>query len=339
MIKIISRRTKIALLATLIAMTAILVAGFLEARKLSQPLRVDSTIIIEVNRGSNFNQLVQQLVEKGYLKNGLPLKLWARFAGNETRIQAGDYELTPITSALGLLAKLERGEVKNYQLTLVEGWTFQQALDAIWASPRIITTLNGKSSEEISKLLALPTINTEGWIFPDTYYYSGLTTDLEILARAHQRMLLILGNAWSARLGVLPYGAPYDALIMASIIEKESSLGSERGHIAGVFIRRLENAMRLQSDPTVIYGLGEVYKGNLTRADLLLETPYNTYRINGLPPTPIALPGQDSISASMNPLPSDYLYFVSKGDGSHFFSRDLDEHNAAVRRFQLGLTE
>lgn len=335
----ISRRTKLALLATLLAIVAVLVAGLLEARKLNQPLRVDSTVIIEVSRGSNFNQLVQQLVEKGYLENGLPLKLWARFTGNATRIQAGDYELTPTTSALSLLAKLERGEVKNYQLTLVEGWTFQQALDAIWASPRISITLHGKSGAEISNLLALLSTNPEGWIFPDTYYYSGLTSDLEILTRAHQRMQLILSNAWSTRLGALPYGTPYDALIMASIIEKESSLGSERGHIAGVFIRRLEIAMRLQSDPTVIYGLGEAYNGNLTRADLQLETPYNTYRVNGLPPTPIALPGQDSIIASMNPLSSGYLYFVSKGDGSHFFSSNIDEHNAAVRRFQLGLTE
>ena len=233
------------------------------------------------------------------------------------------------------LRKMLAGDTYQYRITHIEGWTLEQALNEIWSDSNIVRELNSSSGELVADSLNLVEESVEGLFYPDTYFFTRGTTDREILIRAYERMKEVLTEAWESRLGALPYNDAYDALIMASIIEKESAEESERGHIAGVFVRRLELGMRLQSDPTVIYGMGDNFDGDIRREDLLEETAYNTYRINGLPPTPIALAGIDSINASLNPLPSDYLYFVSRGNGTHYFSSTLQEHNDAVSRFQL----
>jgi UPF0755 protein len=219
-------------------------------------------------------------------------------------------------------------------VTLVEGWTFDEAIREIWRSEKVDIELVNLSKQEISEILDLEIENPEGMLFPDTYFYTKGTSDREILLMAKENLDNILADAWANRLGALPLESSYDALILASIIEKESSVNAERGDISGVFLRRIEQGMRLQSDPTVIYGLGSNFEGNITLEDLRNETTYNTYRINGLPPTPIALAGLDSIIASVNPVSSSYLYFVATGDGGHKFSSSLEEHNAAVNEYQ-----
>lgn len=297
----------------------------------------DSTtesVLIEVTLGSSLSRVTNELSELDYIKYPSLFKLLARLQGVENAIKAGEYELRAGLSPASLLAKMVEGETVQYRVTLLEGWTFNQALEAIWASEKISSRLGALSTEEITERMMLAADHPEGMLFPDTYFYTKGTTDLELLQRANSRLNQVLNEAWSSRLGALPYESEYEALIMASVIEKESANNSERGDIAGVFIRRLELGMRLQSDPTIIYGMGEAYDGNIRRQDIMTETAYNTYRIDGLPPTPIALAGLESITAALNPLPSDYLYFVSKGDGSHYFSSSLEEHNQAVTRYQ-----
>ncbi|MCB1671765.1 MAG: endolytic transglycosylase MltG [Gammaproteobacteria bacterium] len=314
----------------------IVIAGLRAWALLNSPLALPGSVIFDVPAGSSLGTVSDELAAQGWLETPLLFKLWSRYSGHAGRLQAGEYELEPALTPVQLLEKLVAGDVKQYQLTLVEGWTFTQALETIQSSPGIAVTLGGLSAEEIAERLAFHYANPEGQLFPDTYFYTRGTTDAEILSRAHRRLLAILEEVWAQRLGVLPLDSPYQALILASIVEKETAVAAERPQIAGVFIRRLEQNMRLQSDPTVIYGMGERYNGNIDRAALNEVTPYNTYRINGLPPTPIALSGREAIIASVNPDAGAALYFVARGDGSHQFSATLDEHNAAVRRYQLG---
>ena len=258
----------------------------------------------------------------------------AWWRGVEDVLQAGEYEFDPGRSQADILQMLVDGEVRQYRITFIEGWRFSDVMDALSSASGLKTTLDGYTAEALAATLGLEVDHPEGMLHPDTYFYTRGTTDLELLKRARERQQAILNSHWEKRLGALPFSNPYEALTLASIIEKESNAQSERGRIAGVFIRRLEQGMRLQSDPTVIYGLGQEFDGNLTRQQLQTLTPYNTYRINGLPPTPIALPGESSIIASLNPDPGDSLYFVSRGDGTHQFSVSLEEHNAAVNQFQ-----
>ncbi len=265
-------------------------------------------------------------------------RLLARWRGVENVIKTGEHEIPAQLSPSQLLTSLVQGNIKQYRVTLVEGWTFRQALEAIWSSEKTVRELQEYDPRIISEKMELAVPDPEGLLFPDTYFYTAGTTDLQILRRANSRLNDVLENAWGQRLGALPYTSAYEALVLASVIEKESAYGAERGHVAGVFVRRLETGMRLQSDPTVIYGLGEDFDGNLTRSHLQELTPYNTYRIAALPPTPIALAGLESITASLHPLPSDYLYFVAKGNGEHHFSKTLEEHNAAVKIYQKAVT-
>lgn len=290
--------------------------------------------LIEVAAGSSLTRVSEELNALGYVQYPLLFKLLARLRGVEEAIKTGEYKLQAGLSPAGLLTKLVEGETVQYRVTLVEGWTFKQALEAIWTSEKVNPELESRSVEEISELMQLQASYPEGLLFPDTYFYTKGTSDLEILQRANRRLNDVLSDAWNSRLGALPFETEYEALILASVIEKESANNSERGHIAGVFIRRLELGMRLQSDPTIIYGMGEAYDGDIRRQDITTATAYNTYRIDGLPPTPIALAGLESIVAALNPLPSEYLYFVSKGDGSHYFSSSLEEHNQAVAQYQ-----
>jgi UPF0755 protein len=301
-----------------------------------QPLdSISSPTVLEISSGSSLNSVGNRLVAMEVLDSTTFFTLSARLLGEAGSIKAGEYLIEPGISMAELLALIVSGESIQYRVTLVEGWTFSQALAAIAELEQVEHTLAATTPAELAALLGLAHDNPEGMIHPDTYFFTRGTSDLELLRRARDRQQQLLDQAWERRLGALPYQDQYEAVIMASIVEKESSIGSERGHIAGVFVRRLELGMRLQSDPTVIYGMGADYAGNISRNDLNTTTPYNTYRINGLPPTPIALPGEESITASLNPLPSDYLYFVATGDGGHYFSSTLEEHNAAVARYQL----
>ena len=295
-----------------------------------------SPVKIEVMAGSSLSRVAIELAEAGYLPSPTLFKLWARLKGAENSIQTGEYELHSGITPAQLLDKIVLGESVQYRITLVEGWTFQQALNALWSAGNIRSSLNNSSLADIAQQMSLDYENPEGLLYPDTYFYTKGTLDIELLRRANERLNTVLSEAWESRLGSLPFANSYEALTMASIIEKESARSSERGLIAAVFVGRLDLGMRLQSDPTIIYGMGDRYAGNITRADLLEETPYNTYRIDGIPPTPIALSGEASIVAALNPSASDFLYFVAKGDGSHQFSRSLEEHNAAVREYQLG---
>jgi len=329
------------LLIASVTILAIFVAGaVLSYRSLFSEMALRSPEIspvkIEVMAGSSLSRVAIELAEAGYLPSPTLFKLWARLKGAENSIQTGEYELHSGITPAQLLDKIVRGESVQYRITLVEGWTFQQALNALWSAGNIRSSLNNSSPADIAQQMSLDYENPEGLLYPDTYFYTKGTLDIELLRRANARLNTVLSEAWESRLGSLPFANSYEALTMASIIEKESARNSERGLIAGVFVGRLDLGMRLQSDPTIIYGMGNRYAGNITRADLLEETPYNTYRIDGIPPTPIALSGEASIVAALNPSASDFLYFVARGDGSHQFSRSLEEHNAAVREYQLG---
>ena len=322
------------------ALTIFIAAVLIGYRTLFSEIRLlsaDSTPVkIEVVAGSSLSRVAMELSKAGYLSSPTLFKLWARLQGVENRIQTGEYELSAGITPAQLLDKIVRGDSVQYRITLVEGWTFQQALEALWSAENIRSSLNNSSPTEIAQRMNLDYENPEGLLYPDTYFYTKGTLDIELLLRANERLDTVLSQAWESRLGALPYANSYEALTMASIIEKESASNSERALIAGVFVARLDLGMRLQSDPTTIYGMGDRYVGNIRRADLLEQTPYNTYRIDGMPPTPIALSGKESIVAALNPSASDYLYFVARVDGSHQFSRTLEEHNAAVREHQLG---
>jgi UPF0755 protein len=318
---------------TVIAVAGGLLTIWFSFKVLHSPLNaIQSPTIFEVEPGSSFSQVSRDLDSSGLFSYPRLLILLARIKGVENSIKVGEYDLGDGLTAVQLIDKMVAGETLQYRVTLVEGWTFRQALDAIQNSNKIVSVLQGLTDTEILEQMSLTYENTEGSLFPDTYFYTAGSTDLDIVMRASIRLKSILQSEWEKKVGALPYETPYQALIMASIIEKESAASSERGHISGVFIRRLELGMRLQSDPTVIYGMGDRYNGDIRRADLQEVTLYNTYRVNGLPPTPIALAGFDSIHASLNPELSEYLYFVAQSDGSHYFSSSLEEHNQAVGR-------
>lgn len=318
---------------------AALAAGFGAYQYFTQwlhaPMALDSSgMAYELKRGRSLSHVVEELGAKGVLKHPRILLYFARLT-DQVQVRAGEYEIASGTSPVQLLEQLNRGEVVEYSVTLIEGWTFAQAVEALSEAPRLQSQLQGKTQEEQLALLGLPIEHPEGWFFPDTYHYISGASDVDVLRRSYQVMRQTLDELWAGRAPDLPYKSPYDALIMASIVERETGAAWERQKIAGVFVRRLERGMRLQTDPTVIYGMGSNYQGRISRADLRRPTPYNTYVIDGLPPTPIALPGRESIYASLHPEPGSAIYFVARGDGTHSFSATLDEHNEAVRRYQL----
>lgn len=287
----------------------------------------------EVTSGSGLIQVLRALERKEVLQRPRLVQLYAHWQGKSS-IHPGEYLLPAGSNAMDLVERLHRGDVTRYRVTLVEGWTFRQALDQVRAARKIVHTEAAADPASAARALGIED-NPEGWIFPDTYIYRSGTSDIELLRQAHQRMQQVLEEEWQNRAEALPYESPYEALIMASIVEKETGQVSEQGDIAGVFVRRLNRGMRLQTDPTVIYGMGDEYEGRLRRSHLRESTPYNTYVIHGLPPTPIALPGRGAIHAALNPRPGDSLFFVAKGDGYHHFSATLAEHNRAVQRYQL----
>lgn len=314
---------------------AAIVAVFYFQQWLTTPLHLPSSgYTYQLQSGRVLGHLAQDLAQQGVLKHPRLLTLYARIS-DATKIHAGEYYLHHGITPQELLDKLRKGDVVLYQATLVEGWTFRQALTLLHSKDTIKPLLKDKTTAEQLALLELPIEHPEGWFFPDTYVYSRGSTDVEILRRAYSHMQQLLQELWDARAENLPYKNAYEALIMASIVERETGAEWERDQVAGVFVRRLQRGMRLQTDPTVIYGMGEAYKGKITRKDLQEATPYNTYVIRGLPPTPISLPGRAALQATLNPAEGDALYFVAKGDGTTHFSATLAEHNRAVRRYQL----
>ena len=324
---------RLLLLVLISIILCVSVAYYAVKNYLETPISLNQPMIIMIEPGRSLTQVTRRLEQEGVLRWPRILVLWARWQEIDRSMRTGEYELTPGLTPVTLLSLLMSGRNVQYPVTLVEGWTARQALEHLWAQETIRVTLRDKTDEELSVLLQSPFPALEGTLFPDTYFYTRDTTDEAILLRAHLQLREVLESEWHQQAQNLPYDSPWQALIMASIIEKESGYQAEKADIAGVFVRRLQQGIRLQSDPTIIYGMGDSYSGNIRRSDIETKTPWNTYRIKGLPPTPIALSGRDSIRASLNPNPGTALYFVSRGDGSHQFSDTLEEHNAAVRRY------
>jgi UPF0755 protein len=330
------RKLLLLLVAGLVALVlALALAGWSLRSALDQPLKLESERLIEVVPGDTPGGLLNRLEGEGVLNGAFWLRLYWRFNLPGQALHSGEYRLTPQQSARDLLELWRRGEVVQYSLTLVEGWSFRQVRAALVRQEKLEQRLADLDDKALMDRLGLAGVSPEGRFFPDTYRYVRGMSDLDLLKQASVRLDQVLDEEWARRADGLPYRKPYDALIMASMVEKETGVAEERGQIAGVFVRRLRSGMRLQTDPTVIFGLGERYNGNLTRAHLQQPTPYNTYVIDGMPPTPIALAGREAIHAALNPVAGKSLYFVARGDGSHVFSETLEQHNRAVREYQL----
>lgn len=292
-------------------------------------------MVYGVPMGFGTQQIARDLHAREILSEPLYFRLLVRQRGLGRKLRAGEYRLSPGLTANGLIDVLVSGKPVEYALTLVEGWTFKQFRSAMRADPILVQTLGELTDDEVMIRLGLDGQHPEGRFFPDTYRFPRGTEDIEVLQRAYRRMEQVLDRVWQERHSDLPIDGPYQAQILASIVEKETGAAEERAEIAGVFVRRLRLGMKMQTDPTVIYGMGERFDGNLRRRDLREDTPYNTYVHHGLPPTPIAMPGEDALRAAVQPAEGKALYFVSRGDGTHKFSNSLKEHNAAVRRYQL----
>lgn len=300
------------------------------------PLRFENNLLhYEVKPGMSLREVAQDLAQRGVIKHWIYLVGLAQWQGRAHQIKAGEYAFASGITPLQLLDQMVAGQVLEHTLTVIEGWTFRQLMDLIQGAKTLDHTLTGLTDEQIMARLGYPDQHPEGRFLPDTYRFPKNMTDLAFLQRAYQAMTNVLEKEWQTRSPGLPLNTPYEALILASIIEKETAVPSERGIIAGVFIRRLQKGMRLQTDPTVIYGMGNAYNGDIKRRDLVADTPYNTYLRTGLPPTPIALPGADAIHAALHPEPGTSLFFVARGDGSHEFSDTIEAHNKAVQKYQL----
>jgi UPF0755 protein len=289
---------------------------------------------IDVREGARLDDIIVLLVDRGLITDGWWIRRYAIREGIDHRLQSGEYRLLPGDSPRSLFERMTRGDVIRRQLTIIEGWTVRQMLTVMRSATLIHT--EGLSAGNLSAALQIDRSNPEGLFLPDTYDYTRRDKDVDVLHRAYQAMQEELRAGWAARRKDLPYQDVYAALIVASMVEKETGIAADRPLIASVFAERLRRGMKMQSDPTVIYGLGDAFDGNLTRLHLNTPNPYNTYTIPSLPPTPIALPSRDSLRAAFDPPQTGYLYFVGRGDGSSQFSTTLSEHNKAVDTFQRG---
>ena len=328
----------------------ILISLYFDYQKfLNTPLNISTSFIFTIDSGISFKDINKKLKSYHILDRPYYFEFYARHKGYVKKVQSGEYQLSPGLTPEEIIKMFVSGNVVQYSITLVEGWTYSDIFAELYSNKMLAKKLKYSSQETACKSLNLyiyqpwessfrcvkKGYNVDGFFFPDTYYFTRGTSDIEILKRAHSRLLNILETEWEARDIDLPYKNSYEALVMASIIEKETARASERAMIAGVFVRRLKNNMKLQTDPTVIYAMGEKFDGNIRKKDLNIDSFYNTYRYKGLPPTPIALAGREAIHAALHPENDDALYFVAKKDGSHHFSKTLDEHNKAVRKYQL----
>jgi len=299
----------------------------IEVRKL--PVEFD------IAPGMRLRAATQRIEEAGVAVGRLQFEILARALGRAQGVKAGSYELTAAPTPLELLEKLTRGDVTQAEVRLIEGWTFRQIRATLDANPFMRHDARGLSEAQLLQKIGARETMAEGLFFPDTYLFAKGASDLHVLQRSYQAMQRYLAREWEARDPATPYKTPYEALIMASIVEKETGRAAERDMIAGALVNRLRIGMLLQVDPTVIYGLGDAFNGNLKKIHLLTDGPYNTYTRAGLPPTPIAAPGLGSLRAALRPAKTAALYYVARGDGSSEFSRSLDEHNRAVRKYQL----
>ena len=330
-----------ALLVTVCGCCLLLVAGWMWLQaELSRPLpNLASDRVFEVKKGDSLIGVLGRASDQGWLPRPKLVSLWAQWNGLDRGIKAGEYTVPAQATATDLLMLLRRGEVISYSVTLPEGITLRQAITRLSQTPKLQSVIADVDDARLRNEVVLDT-GLEGWFLPETYRFIAGDSDLDILRRAHQSMLDVLKQEWNERASSAAVASPYEALILASIVERETAVAEERPEIAGVFTRRLRLGMRLQTDPTVIYGLGEEYRGNLTRKHLRdAKNPWNTYQHKGLPPTPIALPGRDSIRAVLHPKEGESLYFVATGDGRHAFAITLEEHNENVRRYQLNRRE
>ena len=302
---------------------------------LVQPLNIAQEQLLDVPKGTTPTRTFYRLEANGVIKDAFWLRVYWRFNLAKQPLHSGEYRLQPGMTVEGLIDLWKRGEMVQYSLTLVEGWNFRQVRAALAREEKLDHSLDGLSDSQVMDKLGHTGVFPEGRFFPDTYRYVRGMSDIELLKNAYDRLDEVLAKEWEQRSSEVPYTGPYQALIMASLVEKETGVPQERGQIAGVFVRRMAMGMLLQTDPTVIYGLGDRYSGKLTRAHLKESTPYNTYMNAGLPPTPISMVGREAIHAALNPVEGSSLYFVARGDGTHVFSDDLDAHNNAVKEFQL----
>ena len=291
---------------------------------------------LEIEPGSSAAQIAQTVVASGAQTQVQLLQLWFRASGQARQIKAGSYEITPGSTPRSLLSMLVRGDQSLKSVTLVEGWSFRQVRAALLKAELLAPDSSGLSAETIMEKLGKPGVHPEGRFFPDTYTYAKGSSDMAVLKRAVKAMDKRLEAAWVLRNPDTPLKSPEQALILASIVEKETGKPADRAQIAGVFSNRLRINMRLQTDPAVIYGMGDAFEGNIRKSDLLADTPYNTYTRSGLPPTPIAMPGKAALISAVRPAPTQALYFVARGDGTSHFSATLDDHNQAVNKYIRG---
>jgi UPF0755 protein len=322
------RIIKLLIVLALLATTGL---GYYVNRPMLLPV---TPLVFDLKQGSSLKSAARELQQAGLLRQDWTFLWLARLFGKSTQLKAGNYVLEHPVSPLELLKIISKGEVSQRQLSVIEGWTFKQFRDALNSNPDIVHDTTSLTDAEILQRIGATENHPEGLFFPDTYYFAAGSNDLIIFKRAYQTMQKNLQQTWLTRAPGLPLQNQYQALILASIVEKETGTASDRAMIAGVFVNRLRKGMLLQTDPTVIYGLGDRFDGNLHKRDLLKDTIYNTYRRAGLTPTPIALPGLAALQAALHPAQTDALYFVSRGDGSSQFSSTLTAHNRAVDRYQ-----
>ena len=297
---------------------------------------IDQSTIAEVPTGSTILDLFDKLKEDSLINsNRTVLKLYSRFTEGRGSIKAGKYNLVEGMTVREIIKLLRAGAVVSYRATFPEGWTFSQWREKLLVLPHLDKKIIGMSDSEIAGLVGIKG-EIEGWFFPDTYYYSLETSDLDLLKSAYRKMKEIIALEWSSKSTERPIKSPYEAIILASLVEKETGYGPDRAKIGSVFLNRLRSKMRLESDPTVIYGLGDSFDGDLKKRHLRSDNPFNTYTRFGLPPTPIASPGRESINAVLSEVPSPFYYFVAMGNGKSYFSKNYEEHLAAVKRYQLG---
>jgi UPF0755 protein len=322
-------------LLVLVLIAAAAVAGY-GAWYVGSPLAVRKyPVEVEIPRGAGFRAAIDQLERAGVTMHRTEFELMARLMGKARDIKAGSYEIAQPLTPMQLLDKLTRGDVTQSEVRLIEGWTFAQFRAVLDASPDLRHDTKGLEDVQVLARMQVAETHPEGLFFPDTYLFARGASDLQVLRRSYRAMARHLKEEWEARDAAVPYKTPYDALTMASIVEKETGQAGERDLIGGVLVNRLRIGMRLQVDPTIIYGLGSTFDGNLKKAHLLADGPYNTYTRAGLPPTPIAMPGLASLRAAMRPGKTNAMYYVSRNDGTSQFSRTLEEHNRAVARYQL----
>lgn len=334
---ILSIRRLLKLSAVLLLFTSTSIALFYHDYNLflETPINIKEDVIFSIEPGMSFSTLNKKLVVEKIIKESRYLEILARHSKRANNIKSGEYQLTPGIIPSELLDIFVSGKTVQYSLALIEGWQIYEMLEAIKSNDVLEKKLTSYDPETLLNQLGYSEPYAEGLFFPDTYYFPRGTTDIDFLKRAYERLKQVLEEEWQNRDEKLPYKSSYDALIMASIVEKETSLASERAKIAGVFVRRLNKNMKLQTDPTVIYAMGRQFNGNIRKKDLKIDSPYNTYLYKGLPPSPISLVGREAIHAALHPENGKELYFVAKGDGSHYFSENLAEHNRAVVKYQL----